>query len=37
MDGYGNSIKSFSIDGKESDKHEISSGLKGIHILKIVL
>jgi len=37
MDGFGNSIKSFSIDGKESDKHEISTGLKGIHTIKIVL
>ncbi|HEY5463863.1 MAG TPA: amylo-alpha-1,6-glucosidase [Hanamia sp.] len=37
MDGFGNSIKSFSIDGKESDKHDISTGLKGIHTIKIVL
>ncbi|HET7116658.1 MAG TPA: trehalase family glycosidase, partial [Hanamia sp.] len=37
MDGYGNSIKSFSIDGKESDKHVIPTVLKGIHTVKIVL
>ena len=37
MDGYGNSIKSFSVDGKESDEHTISSTLQGNHIIKIIL
>lgn len=37
MDGFGNSIKSFSVDGKESDKHEVSSALKGNHSIKIIL
>lgn len=37
MDGFGNSIKSFSVDGKESDKHEVSSALKGSHSIKIIL
>lgn len=37
MDGYGNSIKSFSIDGKESATHEILSTLQGNHSIKIIL
>jgi hypothetical protein len=36
MDGFGNSIKSFSIDGKESE-HLVSSTLHGNHQIKIVL
>jgi glycogen debranching enzyme len=31
MDCFGNSIKSFSIDGKESAEHEVSSTLQGNH------
>ncbi len=37
MDGYGNSIKSFSIDGKESSEHHIPSTLQGNHRIKIIL
>jgi hypothetical protein len=37
MDGYGNTIKSFLIDGKESSAHQISSTLQGNHQIKIVL
>ncbi len=37
MDGYGNTIKSFSIDGKESSQHQVSSALQGNHSIKIVL
>jgi hypothetical protein len=37
MDGYGSSIKSFSIDGKESSEHEVSSTLQGNHTIKIIL
>jgi len=37
MDGYGNSIKSFLIDGKESAEHQVSSGLEGNHQIKIIL
>ena len=37
MDGFGNSIKSFSIDGKESPEHQVSSTLQGNHQIKIVL
>lgn len=37
MEGYGNSIKSFLIDGKESAKHEVSSMLQGTHAVKIIL
>src|SRR6185312_14310280 len=37
MDGYGNSIKSFLIDGKESAEHHVSSGLEGNHQIKIIL
>jgi hypothetical protein len=37
MDGYGNSIKSFLIDGKESAERQIPSTLQGTHTLKIVL
>ena len=37
MDGFGNSIKSFTIDGKESDKYQVPSTLQGNHQIKIVL
>lgn len=37
MDGYGNSIKSFSIDGRKSDKYKVSSTLQGNHSIKIIL
>ena len=37
MDGYGNVIKSFKIDGKEVAEHEVSSTLQGKHTLKIEL
>ncbi|MEO9021402.1 MAG: hypothetical protein ABI237_05445 [Ginsengibacter sp.] len=37
LDGYGNLIKSFSIDGKESSEHSIPSTLQGDHQIKIVL
>ena len=37
MNGYGNSIKSFSIDGKESSEPQVSSALQGNHTLKIIL
>ena len=37
MDGSGNSIKSFSIDGKESSEHLIPSTLQGNHEIKIIL
>ena len=37
MEGYGNSIKSFSIDGKESADHQVSSALHGNHQIKIIL
>ena len=37
MSGYGNKISSFSIDGNPSDNHFISAGIKGHHIIKIVL
>jgi len=37
MSGYGNIISSFSIDGNPSDNHFISAGIKGHHIIKIVL
>lgn len=37
MDGYGNTIKSFLIDGKESSAHQISSTLQGNHEVKIIL
>ena len=37
MDGYGNSIKSFSIDGEESVQYQVASTLQGKHQVKIVL
>ena len=37
MDGYGNAIKSFSIDGKVWAKYQVSSALQGNHQIKIVL
>lgn len=37
LDGYGNSVKSFSIDGKESSAHQVSSTLQGSHNVKIIL
>ncbi|MEO6868003.1 MAG: trehalase family glycosidase, partial [Ginsengibacter sp.] len=37
MNGYGNAIKSFSIDGKESSEHQVSSSLQGDHAVKIIL
>lgn len=37
MDGYGNEIKSFKIDDKESPEHKVSSMLQGSHTIKIVL
>jgi hypothetical protein len=37
MSGYGNKIKSFTIDGKESAEYQISSSLQGNHEVKIVL
>lgn len=37
LDGYGNSIKSFSIDGKESAEYQVPSTLHGNHQVKIVL
>src|SRR6185312_2394805 len=37
MDGYGNSIKSFLIDGKESAEYQVSSALQGNHQIKIIL
>jgi hypothetical protein len=37
MDGYGNEIRSFMIDDKESPKHQVSSNLQGSHTVKIVL
>jgi hypothetical protein len=37
MDGYGNEIKSFTIDGKESAEQQVSSALQGNHQIKIVL
>ena len=37
MEGYGNKIKSFSVDGKESAGHQVPSTLQGTHQIKIVL
>ncbi|MBI2729427.1 MAG: glycogen debranching protein [Sphingobacteriales bacterium] len=37
MEGYGNGINSFLVDGKENTKHEIPGNLKGIHSIKIIL
>ena len=37
MEGYGNIIKSFLVDGKENTKHFISASLKGTHAVKIIL
>lgn len=37
MEGYGNSIKSFSIDGKEQDKATVPGNIEGIHFVKITL
>ncbi len=37
MKGYGNKIKSFSVDGKNMDDFHISSALTGHHFIKIVL
>ncbi|HEY5464893.1 MAG TPA: amylo-alpha-1,6-glucosidase [Hanamia sp.] len=37
MDGYGNSIKSFLVDGKESSEHKVLSTLQGNHTIKIIL
>ena len=37
MNGYGNEIKSFKIDDKESPEHKVSSMLQGSHTIKIVL
>ena len=37
MEGYGSSIKSFLVDGKEGPKHIIPSSIKGEHKIKIVL
>lgn len=37
MEGYGNTINSFSIDGKVVKKAAIPAGLKGIHTIKIIL
>lgn len=37
LEGYGNSVDSFSIDGKESSEHIIPSTLQGHHQVKIVL
>jgi hypothetical protein len=37
MDGYGNSIKSFLVDGKESSEHQVLSTLQGNHNIKIIL
>jgi len=37
MDGYGNTVKSFSIDGKESAEYRVPSTLQGTHQVKIVL
>jgi hypothetical protein len=37
MNGYGSSVKSFSIDGKKSDPHQVPSTLQGKHKIQIVL
>jgi hypothetical protein len=37
LEGYGNEIKSFAVDGKDSRTHAIPSDLKGHHRLKIIL
>ena len=37
LDGYGNSIKYFLVDGKETSEHKVSSTLQGKHEIKIVL
>ncbi|MGE5109092.1 MAG: MGH1-like glycoside hydrolase domain-containing protein, partial [Sphingobacteriales bacterium] len=37
MEGYGNVIKSFSVDGKENATHFIPATSKGKHIVRIVL
>jgi hypothetical protein len=37
MEGYGNNIKSFLVDGKENLKHTIPANLKGTHSVKILL
>lgn len=37
MDGYGNNIHSFSIDGREQDKPTVPGDIKGRHAIKIIL
>jgi Bacterial alpha-L-rhamnosidase 6 hairpin glycosidase domain len=37
LEGYGNTIKSFSVDGKAMAKHFIAADTKGTHTIKIVL
>lgn len=37
MEGFGNSIKSFTIDGKLSDNYAVAGTLSGMHDIKIVL
>lgn len=37
LEGYGNTIKSFSIDGKESAEYQVPSVLRGNHLVRIVL
>lgn len=37
MIGFGNKVKSFTVDGKESADHRVSSSLNGIHEIKIIL
>ena len=37
LEGYGNTIKSFSIDGKESSQYQVPSMLQGNHLVQIVL
>lgn len=37
MEGYGNVIKSFLVDGKENPQHSIPGNLKGKHAIKIIL
>ncbi len=37
MYGYGNAIKSFEVDGKETTEHEVSSSFQGKHTIKIEL
>lgn len=37
LEGYGNQVKSFLLDGKATDKPEIPASLKGVHHISIVL